>query len=104
MPKRSKEIFPYSGDTIGTNFTRACWFLNIIDLHLHDLRHEGVSRLFEVGANIEEAEDPLLRPQTDVIDLYQVHWPDPNTPIAAFCTSLITSDRGKAQTVAAVSP
>jgi hypothetical protein len=32
MPKRFEEIFPYSGNTIGTNFTRACQFLEIIDL------------------------------------------------------------------------
>jgi aryl-alcohol dehydrogenase-like predicted oxidoreductase len=31
---------------------------------------------------IAEAEDSLRRLQTDVIDLYQVHWPDPHTPIA----------------------
>lgn len=49
MPRRCEELFPYCGDTIGTNFTRACQFLNIIDLHLHDLRHDGVSKLFEMG-------------------------------------------------------
>jgi aryl-alcohol dehydrogenase-like predicted oxidoreductase len=31
---------------------------------------------------IAEAEASLRRLQSDVIDLYQVHWPDPNTPIA----------------------
>jgi aryl-alcohol dehydrogenase-like predicted oxidoreductase len=31
---------------------------------------------------MKEAEDSLRRLQTDVIDLYQVHWPDPRTPIA----------------------
>ena len=54
MPKRRAEIFPYCGDTIGTNFTRACQLLEIIDLHFHDLRHDGVSRLFEIGRNIPQ--------------------------------------------------
>jgi len=34
------------------------------------------------AARIEqEAEDSLRRLRTDVIDLYQVHWPDPQTPV-----------------------
>ena len=52
MPKRKSEIFPYSPDAITANFTRACKLLGIEDLHFHDLRHDGISRLFEMGWNI----------------------------------------------------
>lgn len=52
MPVRDERIFPYSTDAVGARFTRACQFLEIKDLHFHDLRHEGVSRLFEMGLNI----------------------------------------------------
>jgi aryl-alcohol dehydrogenase-like predicted oxidoreductase len=37
-----------------------------------------------------EAEDSLRRLRTDVIDLYQVHWPDSNTPIEQ--TARVLSD------------
>jgi aryl-alcohol dehydrogenase-like predicted oxidoreductase len=30
---------------------------------------------------LKEVDDSLRRLQTDVIDIYQVHWPDPNVPI-----------------------
>ncbi len=46
-------IFPYSGRSIGTAFRRQCRKLKIEDLHFHDLRHEGASRLFEAGFSIE---------------------------------------------------
>lgn len=45
-------VFPYTEDTIGAAFTRACKLLGIDDLHFHDLRHEGISRLFEMGNSI----------------------------------------------------
>ncbi|MFC5550769.1 tyrosine-type recombinase/integrase [Massilia aerilata] len=47
-------IFPVKVDTITTIFPRAKNALGIKDLHFHDLRHEGVSRLFEQGYQIHE--------------------------------------------------
>jgi integrase len=55
MPRTAPQIFPYSTDAISAAFTRACHVLGIDDLHFHDLRHEGVSRLFEIGKNIPQA-------------------------------------------------
>jgi integrase len=52
MPRADRRIFPYGTDAIGASFTRACKVLGIDDLHFHDLRHEGLSRLFEIGLNI----------------------------------------------------
>lgn len=52
MPRASERIFPYSTDAISAAFTRACKVLQIEGLHFHDLRHEGVSRLFEMGWDI----------------------------------------------------
>jgi integrase len=55
MPRNDERIFPYSTDAISAAFTRACQVLGIDDLHFHDLRHEGVSRLFEMGWTIPQA-------------------------------------------------
>lgn len=54
QPKTDERIFPYKGDTVSTVFPRACQELDIKDLRFHDLRHEGVSRLFEAGYSIEQ--------------------------------------------------
>ena len=48
-------IFPYKTDTISSAFTRACQILGVEDLHFHDLRHDGISRLFEMGKTIPQA-------------------------------------------------
>jgi integrase len=45
-------VFPYSGNAISTEFKETCQALEIEDLRFHDLRHEGVSRLFELGFDI----------------------------------------------------
>lgn len=50
----SARIFPFTEDAISAAFTRACKLLEIDDLRFHDLRHEGVSRLFEMGRSIPQ--------------------------------------------------
>jgi integrase len=55
MPRSGPRIFPFSADAISAAFTRACVVLGIVDLHFHDLRHDGVSRLFEMGKTIPQA-------------------------------------------------
>jgi len=52
MPRQCAETFPYSTDSIGTAWFRACKMVGVEDLHFHDLRHEGVSRLFEMDWDI----------------------------------------------------
>ncbi|MES0139232.1 site-specific integrase [Mesorhizobium sp. M0016] len=57
LAKRSNDddrIFPFNHRSVGTAFRRGCADLAIDDLHFHDLRHEGTSRLFEAGFTIEQ--------------------------------------------------
>jgi aryl-alcohol dehydrogenase-like predicted oxidoreductase len=56
---------------------------------------------------MKEVEDSLRRLRTDVIDLYQVHWPDPNTPIeetAAAMHDLFTAGKIRAIGVSNFTP
>lgn len=47
-------IFPFAETTISAGFARATEDCAIPDLHFHDLRHDGISRLFEAGYSIPE--------------------------------------------------
>lgn len=47
-------LFPLHKGTLSKYFTEAVQALSIPDLHFHDLRHEGTSRLFEQGYAIHE--------------------------------------------------
>lgn len=52
MPRDSVYIMPFNPSSVGAAIYRICQMIGIDDLHLHDLRHEGVSRLFEAGLDI----------------------------------------------------
>ena len=57
MQRQSKDderIFPIHPQTLSKYFKEACDDLAIADLHFHDLRHEGTSRLFEQEYRIEQ--------------------------------------------------
>jgi integrase len=47
-------IFPFDGNSISAAFHRATVKAQIPDMRWHDLRHEGISRLFEQGYHIEQ--------------------------------------------------
>lgn len=50
----SERIFNVHPQTLSKYFKEACNELGIPDLHLHDLRHESTSRLFEEGHDIPQ--------------------------------------------------
>jgi integrase len=50
---RKGRIFPHAAQSVSRAFQRATDDLDIPDLHFHDLRHDGASRLFEAGWPIE---------------------------------------------------
>lgn len=49
---KSGHICPWKSKSVSSAVYRACQMLGIEDLHLHDIRHEGISRLFEAGLDI----------------------------------------------------
>lgn len=49
------KVFSLATHSVSVYFLRACREAKITDLHFHDLRHEGTSRLFEKGLSIMEA-------------------------------------------------
>lgn len=49
MPREGEFIFPFKAASVGTAWQRHWERVEIVDLRFHDLRHEGISRLFEIG-------------------------------------------------------
>lgn len=49
-----ERMFPFKPESVSAAFQRAVRATGLEDLRLHDLRHEGISRLFEQGLQIQE--------------------------------------------------
>lgn len=62
------------------------WSSNRGELHLDTVDNDGnpvkMYRYANPESVIKECEESLRRLNTDYIDLLQIHWPDPTTPIA----------------------
>lgn len=54
QPRCDERIFPLNPETVSDRFTAACRAAGVHGLHLHDMRHEGTSRMFEAGMSIEQ--------------------------------------------------
>ena len=59
----SERVWSFAPDTVTKGFHRACRAAGIVDLRFHDLRHEGISRLFE-GRTFSR---PLTIPEAQII-------------------------------------
>ncbi|MCV6590561.1 MAG: site-specific integrase [Marinobacterium sp.] len=89
MPKVKGEplIFPFKPRSVARNFERACEhrISSIEDLRLHDLRHEGVSHLFELGWDIPRVALVSGHSNWDSLKRYtHLHKPEPHDKYAGW--------------------
>jgi len=54
LPCRNGQVFPLTANALRQCWARACKRSQVDDLRFHDLRHEAVSRLFELGLSVPE--------------------------------------------------
>jgi integrase len=54
LPQGNERVFPMSGNAIRLSWERLKKRVGVSDLRFHDLRHEAVSRFFEMGLSVPE--------------------------------------------------
>ncbi|MDI1301997.1 MAG: tyrosine-type recombinase/integrase [bacterium] len=70
VPDVDGRLLPVNSKTVSAYFTRACKILGIVDLHYHDFRHEGASRIAEDGATIPEIQQVTLHESWSSLQIY----------------------------------
>ena len=69
LPQNDKQVFPISATCLRLAWNRARNKAGITDLRFHDLRHEAVSRFFEMGMSVPEV--ALISGHKDVRQLFR---------------------------------
>ena len=54
LERRGDRVFPITANALRLAWDRLLRRAGVADLHFHDLRHEAISRLFEVGLSTSE--------------------------------------------------
>jgi integrase len=69
VPQTDEQVFPISATCLRLAWNRARKKAGIADLRFHDLRHEAVSRFFEMGMSVPEV--ALISGHKDVRQLFR---------------------------------
>ena len=69
LPSQNERVFPISANCVRQAWERARSKAGIIELRFHDLRHEAVSRFFEMGMSVPEV--ALISGHKDVRQLFR---------------------------------
>ena len=78
----TKYVFPMTPESLKSAWRRLKAKANITNLRFHDLRHEGISRFFEMGLSIPEVS--LISGHKDVRQLFQYTHLKPENLIAKY--------------------
>ena len=70
VSREDDRLFPFNERSLSAYWTRSMKVLGIEDLHFHDLRHEGCSRLAEDGLSIPEIQQISLHESWGSLQVY----------------------------------
>lgn len=70
VPDADGRVLPFSDRAVGKSWQDVCAMIGIDDLHFHDLRHEGASRLAEDGWTIPQLQSVTMHESWSSLQIY----------------------------------